>query len=250
LRFPTKTPKIRQQIVVKIPFWLVPQSFRDATRFYRTYGMRELMHQRGVSFGQFGEDIILQKCFFPDKDKGFYVDVGAYDPVCFSNTHLFYRKGWSGINIEPNPAGFKRFNRYRPRDINLNLAISDEEIELQFTVDSVFSSIFDPSTGRHPRNPEAKQITVNAKPLRAILDQFLPPQVSIDFMNIDCEGHDRVVLESNDWNRYRPTVILIEDTARENDAEINRYMLQMGYALFFHLQLTKIFVSKSSHIPG
>jgi hypothetical protein len=67
-------------------------------------------------------------------------------------------------------------------------------------------------------------------------------------MSIDCEGHDRIVLESNDWSRYRPAILLVEDMAREKNAYMTRYMLQKGYSLFFHLHLTKIFVSQSSDI--
>jgi FkbM family methyltransferase len=233
---------------MKIPQWLCPQSIRDFSRFYRTHSMLELRYQKGLSFAQEGEDIILQKCFFPDQEKGFYVDVGAFDPFLFSNTHLFYRKGWSGINIEPNSAGFERLKKYRKRDINLNLAVSDRASEVPFMIDSVFSCIDDGSSNPRDRNPEATQNTICTKPLSAILDQYLPPCISIDFMSIDCEGHDRIVLESNDWSRYRPAILLVEDMAREKNAYMTRYMLQKGYSLFFHLHLTKIFVSQSSDI--
>jgi hypothetical protein len=38
--------------------------------------------------------------------------------------------GCSGINIEPNPKLFKEFEILRPRDINLNLGVSDAAGEL------------------------------------------------------------------------------------------------------------------------
>ena len=43
------------------------------------------------------EDLILEAFFIGEK-KGFYVDVGAYDPDYDSVTKLFYLKGWNGIN--------------------------------------------------------------------------------------------------------------------------------------------------------
>jgi FkbM family methyltransferase len=230
---------------MKIPSWLCPQSIRDATRFYRTHSVLELLHHKGLSLGQEGEDIILQKCFFSRQDRGFYVDVGAFDPFHLSNTHIFYRRGWCGINIEPNPDGYRKLQKHRKRDINLNLAVSDTEREVRFTVESVFSSINDGNGDPGPRRG-ARQITVKAKPLRIILDQYRPAQMAIDFMSVDCEGHDRIVLESNDWNRHRPRVLLVEDMCREKDAEINRYLEGKGYVLFFHLQLTKIFVDPSA----
>src|SRR3989344_2532261 len=54
------------------------------------------------SYSQWGEDIIIDK-LLGMKNKGFYIDIGAYDPIRFSNTQRFYNKGWKGINIEPDP---------------------------------------------------------------------------------------------------------------------------------------------------
>ena len=50
------------------------------------------------SYSQEGEDVMLLS-IFPEKRDGFYVDVGAHRPKSFSNTQLFYRRGWRGINI-------------------------------------------------------------------------------------------------------------------------------------------------------
>ncbi|MBX9852462.1 MAG: hypothetical protein K2X86_11990 [Cytophagaceae bacterium] len=37
-----------------------------------------------------------------------------------------------GINIEPNPDQFERFNKLMPEDINLNLGISDKKDRLTY----------------------------------------------------------------------------------------------------------------------
>ena len=65
------------------------------------------------SYAQSGEDLIVwgelaervPRCHSAtvSQDKGFYVDVGAYHPKLFSNTYLFYKKGWRGICVDPNP---------------------------------------------------------------------------------------------------------------------------------------------------
>jgi len=68
-------------------------------------------------YSQDGEDIILKE-FFSGKEKGFYVDIGAHHPLRLSNTYLFYKKGWSGINIDAMPGSMKIFNKKRRRDIN------------------------------------------------------------------------------------------------------------------------------------
>lgn len=73
-------------------------------------------------YSQEGEDMVLRK-IFKNQKKGFYVDIGAHHPKRFSNTHLLYKKGWKGINIDVTPGSIKLFNQLRPRDTNLELGV-------------------------------------------------------------------------------------------------------------------------------
>src|SRR5438552_10905195 len=77
-----------------------------------------------ISFSQEGEDLLADE-FLGRPPTGFYVDVGALHPVRFSNTYLFYRRGWSGVNIEPSPGASEAFRRVRPRDVTLDVGVSD-----------------------------------------------------------------------------------------------------------------------------
>src|SRR5215207_3271493 len=76
------------------------------------------------SYAQEGEDLVLRR-LFEERTTGFFVDVGAHHPRRFSNTYLFYRAGWRGINVEPNPDLTPLFARERPRDVTLQLGVSD-----------------------------------------------------------------------------------------------------------------------------
>jgi hypothetical protein len=80
-------------------------------------------------YGESGEDVLLNS--FCHK-KGFYIDIGAYHPARASNTYLFYKKGWRGINIDANPYSIKLFNKMRKRDININAGISDKNTVLNY----------------------------------------------------------------------------------------------------------------------
>lgn len=62
------------------------------------------------------------------------MDVGAHHPKRFSNTHYFYKKGWRGINIDAMPGGMRLFRKIRPKDINLEIAISDKKRVLTYYV--------------------------------------------------------------------------------------------------------------------
>src|SRR3989344_8171155 len=85
------------------------------------------------SYSQLGEDLILD-FFLKGKGSGFYVDVGAYHPINLSNTYKFYKRGWSGINIEPNYTKFRLFEEQRSKDINLNIGIGGASLKAQFFV--------------------------------------------------------------------------------------------------------------------
>lgn len=57
---------------------------------------------------------------------------GAHHPMRFSNTYLFYKKGWNGINIDAMPDSMKPFNKFRPRDINIEKPVSGKKQVLTY----------------------------------------------------------------------------------------------------------------------
>ena len=82
-----------------------------------------------VSYAQNHEDVLLDRAF-PRGKPGFYIDVGANEPVRNSVTKHFYELGWHGINVEPGAHPFALLAAERQRDVNLNVAVSDTEGEL------------------------------------------------------------------------------------------------------------------------
>ena len=81
-----------------------------------------------VSYAQNHEDVLLDRAF-PRGKPGFYIDVGANEPVRNSVTKHFYELGWHGINVEPAAHPFALLAAERERDVNLNVAVSDSEVE-------------------------------------------------------------------------------------------------------------------------
>jgi FkbM family methyltransferase len=165
--------------------------------------------------------MILRHVIGSDKREGFYVDIGAYHPVHFSNTYFFYMNGWRGINIEARPGSARLFDKVRPKDINLEMGVSRKHGELTYYFigeDSTMNS-FSREFLEHIGMLEQvrREVPVPVFPLSEILAKHLPEGQAIDFMNVDVEGHDREVLESNDWDRFRPKFIVVED--KEIDAQ-------------------------------
>jgi len=200
-------------------------------------------------YSQEGEDVVLQR-IFSGKSQGFYVDVGAHHPRRFSNTYLFYRSGWGGINIEPNPEIVNVFRRERKRDINLQVGIASKEGILSYylfddpalnTFDTELAAQREKTTAY--RVVEKKQIPVQR--LDTILKKHLPKGAEIDFLSIDVEGLDMEVLQSNDWHAFRPTCVLVEslDTTLEQamQGKIVAFLKARGYELYAKTYNTLIF---------
>ena len=63
-------------------------------------------------------------------ENGFYIDVGANDPVFDSVTKFFYDNGWKGINVEPIEEWAEQRKVQRPKDISLKVAAGVEPGEI------------------------------------------------------------------------------------------------------------------------
>jgi FkbM family methyltransferase len=211
--------------------WL-PRSLKDRLlQFALGY------HSHAPSFSAAGEDMILRHVVGSGRTDGFYVDVGAYDPVVASNTYFFYLNGWRGINVEARPGSRERFERVRPRDINLEVGVAERPGRLTYhfiSEDSAmnsFSREFLEYTGaiRLVR----REIEVPVLPLAEILERHLPAGQAVDFMSVDLEGHDLHALASNDWERYRPRFVVVEDREVEREkSEVVSFMRGRGYEVF------------------
>lgn len=193
-----------------------------------------------VSYAQNGEDLIVAG-FFPDIDKGFYVDVGANHPVRHSVTKLLYDKGWHGINIEPNIDLFRLVEKYRPNDVNLNIGIAGKEGMLELRVyhsrdglaglSTFTSEIKEEYT--HQENEDTKNFTDVVVKTVSLAQLFKKQKVgSIHFLKVDVEGFENEVLRSNDWNKYRPILLCIESNHLVNDW--HDYLKEQNYTVVFN----------------
>ena len=221
-------------------------------RFIRKlFPVHYFLHNR--SYSQEGEDMVLRGFFEGQKNyKGFYVDVGAHHPFRFSNTMYFYRKGWRGINIEPTPTVMRLFRMFRRRDINLNLGISESRQQLTFYCFNEpalngFSKAVSEERDQTNGYRIVNTLQIDTWPLAEVLDRYLPPGQQIDFLSVDAEGLDLAILRSNNWQKYKPRYILVEDAIdpeHPDDSETYRFLKGWGYTwvaktgrtLFFKLQ--------------
>lgn len=162
-------------------------------------------------------DKILRELLGPGK--GFYVDVGANDPSFLSVTEGLYNDGWNGVNIEPSFRDYERLVMHRPRDINLNYAISNYEGTAEFLLVVADNGTTGLSTlkanqeclptGRVIKTVDT--VIVKVTTLLSVFDNYCADQ-NIDLLKIDVEGGEKEVIESNDWSKYRPSIVAVEST--------------------------------------
>jgi len=190
------------------------------------------------SYSQEGEDMVLRR-LFERQPTGFYVDVGAHHPQRFSNTNYFYRRGWRGVNVDATPGVKAQFDRFRPRDITVEAAISKDgrELTLRRYSDGALNSL---GEGGAPAEQSGYTVVEERKlatrRLADVLRQHLPAGQAIDFMSVDVEGMDLEVLEGNDWSAYRPRNLLVEcfgaPLAGVEASPVGAFLKSLGYEPF------------------
>lgn len=205
---------------------------------------------RQECYSQEGEDLVLAR-MFPSKTDGFYVDVGAHHPIRFSNTYLLYQRGWRGINIDAAPGSMEEFRRVRPEDVNLESLVSTNIEPRPFYVfNEPALNTGVPALARARDEDESKYNVVGTtilhpRTLASILEDYLPLGRRIDLLNVDVEGLDLDVLQSNDWTRFRPTVILAELLSAPetvgNSQPIGEYLRMKGYRMTSRFYNTALF---------
>jgi FkbM family methyltransferase len=168
-----------------------------------------------ISYSQNREDLFIQS-FLHKVKNGFYVDVGAHDPVYDSVTKFFYERGWSGINIEPQSKQFKKLEQDRKEDTNLNIGLSDEpgELILREYPGGGLSTFSDYIKKDYEKDKKMREVghvdrSIPVSTLREVLGKHAKAK-AIHFMKIDVEGLEYEVIKGNDWNKYRPILLCIE----------------------------------------
>ena len=219
--------------------------------YYNLYIRQNALKKR-LTYSQNQEDLFINN-YFKNKNKGFYLDIGCYHPIMYSNTALLHNRGWEGINIDMNQTSIDLFNILRKKDKNICAAISNTKRETTQYFDHAFSPIN--TLDKNFSDISEKAISFNHHTKKKIntykfeqIAQIHNINISqIDFINIDVEAHDFEVLQGMDLSLFNAKIMCVELASSYNNVKnkklinyLNRYnynlIKKIGLNGFFELQ--------------
>jgi FkbM family methyltransferase len=209
------------------------------------------------SYSQCGEDLIVRHIF---ENLGIktpsYLDVGAHHPYYLSNTALFYQNGSRGINIEPDPTLFKVFQEFRTADTNLNIGIGDETGLADFYIIAPPTlNTFSKEEAENYVHSGAFSITSVQKIEVHTIQEVLAKHSSgvfPQFLTIDAEGVDELIIKKIDFEKNYPLVICIETISFSTsgngvkNTEIINFLNSKGYLTYADTNINTIFVRREA----
>ena len=217
--------------------------------------LRKLMARNhgNISYSQSGEDVIARFLFQSLRIvRPTYIDVGAHDPFYLNNTAIFYADGSRGINIEPNKMLLDSFKKHRPHDVNLCMCVGKYEGVIDYylmdiptlnTASKEEAMRLEASTDR--RIVDVVQVPV--KTIASVIDEYCSG-VFPDFLTLDVEGVDEVILESIEFGKQAPKVICVETLTYTEHSEpqkkdgILRLLTERGYSIYADTYINTLFV--------
>lgn len=200
-----------------------------------------------TSYAQNFEDVILWRAL-KHVERGFYIDIGAQDPVVDSVSLAFYERGWRGVHVEPIADYAEKLRTARPDEQVIQAAIALEAGEIKFfEIPDTGMSTGNEGIARKHENEgfKVRLVSVSSQPLSAILS--LHGDRDIHWMKIDVEGMEDQVITSWLPSDARPWIVVVEST-KPNSTEQNHTtwesgLLDLGYDFAYFDGLNRFYLS-------
>lgn len=177
---------------------------------------------------QFGEDVFVGK-FFAGRPTGTWLDIGAFHPRIASNTERLRRRGWTGINVDADPAKIRLFDWFRRDDRNVCAAVAGPaggRAVLRHGEGSSYGSMDRLELTGGPGDLATRTVA-------DILAEAAPDRV--DFVSIDVEGLEADILAAFPFDRYSPELFCVEvlDTTLDGvtGSRVTALLAEQGYGI-------------------
>lgn len=200
-----------------------------------------------ISYAQNFEDVMLWRAL-SQVEQGFYIDIGAQDPLIDSVSLAFHEHGWRGIHVEPTPHYAELLRQQRPGDMVIQAAVGDGPAVLRFfEIPDTGISTADPIIAQQHRERsfDVREITVPCITLAAVFETC--EVAEIHWLKIDVEGFETQALSS--WGKavVRPWIVVVESTLPLTQIESHEswesILIGYGYTPVYFDGLNRYYIS-------
>jgi len=209
----------------------------------------------------------LYSLFLGERGNGFFVEVGAYDGISFSNTSCLAARGWSGMLVEPIPRfaqACRELYKSNNRIEVVESAVGDKDGDIDITIAGSLTTTSGTLLEAYQGIEWAKQSVENASSIRVhqtTLDTLLERRVGprpIDLVVIDVEGAEAAVLRGFSLARWKPRMLIIElvhthpdlHAVSAGDAHLQRLIEEAGYSVVYKDSINTVFVADDAVLNG
>lgn len=184
------------------------------------------------SYSQIGQDLFVLD-FFKNIKGGYFVEIGASDGKCLSNTYLLEKNyNWNGVCIEPGIEDFRNLEKNRKTHCINKAVYSKSGLKLNFIKKEcgLLSGLSDHYDYKvWGSKPTEREYLVETETLTDILDRVGAPKY-IHYMSIDTEGAEVEILKGIDFSKYTFGLLNIEHNYIEEQRKQQREILESkGY---------------------
>jgi FkbM family methyltransferase len=184
----------------------------------------------------------LVKRFFCSKPNGYYVDVGANEPIIQSQTYHLEQLGWKGLLLEPLPHYVKLLKAQRTGTV-VQYACSSPQNH-----NKILKLIVAGGHSTLNSNPIAlgtvsdETVGVTCRTLDSILEES-GVKPGFEFISIDIEGHEMEMFKGFDLSKWKPKLVLLEDHVINHQK--HNHMVSNGYQIIMRTGLNSWYVPQS-----
>ena len=204
-----------------------------------------------ISYAQNFEDVMLWRAL-KHVENGFYIDIGAQNPVVDSVSMAFYEHDWRGVHIEPTQQYSNMLRHARPDEIVNQVAIGNTDGKIQFYefLDTGLSTADFEIAQRHcSAGYIFTETEVSIVSLDSILEKYADK--NIHWLKLDVEGYEKDVLESWQASTCRPWILVIESlkpiTQEQSHEDWELMVLDKGYIFAYFDGLNRFYVHEQHH---
>lgn len=224
------------------PFWnlslLIKNLSNDFLEFY-SYILKEY----SLSKSQLYQDLFVIYSL-GEKVNGTFLEYGGTDGVDLSNTFLLEKKfKWNGVLSEPSTQWHTSLKKNRPNCKIINECIySESGKKLDFFTSyhgelSTLEQFRDSDISSMPGNTKARNHKgfnhqVMSISLNDVFIKYFDSS-PIDYMSVDTEGSELLILENFDFKKFSPKIVTVEHNFTEAQKKLDELFFTNNYIRMF-----------------